>query len=90
MSEIEETGTMISEGYQGLDRTLYQGCEGLEQQLLGKVTTGGLIDSVLNYDKFTTGYLQQPGKYPATTGPQKRSYRSTVLYYMTPGPYRYW
>ena len=52
-------------------------------------TTGGLIDSVLFYGKITTGYLQQPGKYPTTTGPQKRSYRSTVLYWMTPGPYRY-
>jgi len=39
---------MISRGYQGLDRTLYQGMESYgqgQQQQQGKVTTGVLIDS---------------------------------------------
>ena len=53
----EKTDTMISGGYQGLDKTLYQEMksQGQGQQQQDKVTTGVLIISVLIYSNYYQG-----------------------------------
>ena len=60
---------MISGGYQGLDRTLYQEMKsyGQGQQQQDKVTTGVLIDSVLFYDNLLLG-LAAAREVPTGTG----------------------